>query len=100
MFGCVGCYVEGRLVVVLADRGEPWQGLLLPVERDVQTGLRHDVPALRIHSVLRKWLYLPEAEPQFEVLAEALVNRIAGGDARFGVEPAPPRLPKRRPRRA
>jgi hypothetical protein len=96
MFGCVGCYLEGRLVVVLADRREPWQGLLFPVERAVQPLLRKEFPALRVHPVLRKWLYLPSAGRAFAGSAEEIVSRIAGGDARFGVEPKAPRLPRRR----
>jgi len=106
MFGCVGCYLGGRLVVVLADRGEPWQGLLVPVERAVHAELRRELAALRIHPVLGKWLYLPEADRQFAAASRELVRRIAEGDPRFGVDPAPPRLPRRtgaafrRPRRS
>ncbi len=39
MFGCVACYLSGRLVLVLADRGEPWQGLLIPSERSVHASI-------------------------------------------------------------
>ncbi|MGH7818663.1 MAG: hypothetical protein ACREQ9_02730, partial [Candidatus Binatia bacterium] len=73
MFGCVGCYLDGRIVLVLADRGEPWQGLLLPVERAVHPALRRSFGALREHPVLTKWLYLPSAGRGFAGTAEEIV---------------------------
>jgi hypothetical protein len=94
MFGCVGCYLGGRLVLVLADRREPWQGLLLPVERDVHPQLLRSFPQLLVHPVLRKWLYLPERADGFEAVASEIVRRIEFGDDRFGVEP-PLKLPPR-----
>jgi hypothetical protein len=94
MFGCVGCYAMGRLVVVLADRGEPWQGLLLPTERSIQSSLRGEFPALRVHPVLGKWLYLAESDPAFAATAAGVIARIAAADPRFGVEPTARRLPR------
>jgi hypothetical protein len=96
MFGCIGCYLDGRLVVVLADRGEPWQGLLLPVERAVHAELRKTFAALRPHPLLGKWLYLPYSGRGFAGTAERVLRRIAEGDPRFGVEPKLARLPRRR----
>jgi hypothetical protein len=96
MFGCVGCYVNGRLVLVLADRTEPWQGLLVPTEKPVHRSLLADFPALRVHPVLRKWLYVPHAKAGFAAAAGEIVERILAGDRRFGVEPALPRLPRQR----
>jgi hypothetical protein len=97
MFGCVGCYVNGRLVLVLADRSEPWQGLLVPTEKPLHGSLLADFPALRVHPVLRKWLYVPHAKGGFATAAREIVEHILADDRRFGVEPAPPRLPRRRP---
>ena len=96
MFGSVGCYVNGRLVLVLCDRREPWQGLLVPTEKSLQPSLRRDVPELRVHPVLRKWLYLPHADPGFAAAAESIVERIEAGDERSGVESNIGRLPRRR----
>jgi hypothetical protein len=96
MFGCVGCYWMGRLVLVLADRGEPWQGLLVPTERSFQASLLEDFAALRVHPILGKWLYLSESRARFAAAAAALVLGIAGADTRFGVEPPIRRLPRRR----
>lgn len=88
MFGCKGCYLHGRLVLVLAARGkEPWNGLLLPTERKHQPGLRRDHKNLIIHPVLKKWLYLPEANEDFEEAACAVVESVLANDPRIGVEP-------------
>lgn len=96
MFGCVACYQQGRLVLVLADRSEPWQGLLVPTERRAHASLLEEFPPLRGHPVLGKWLYLAHAADGFAATAAQIVERIAAGDARFGVEPAMPRLPRPR----
>jgi len=88
MFGCRGCYLFGRLVLVLAARGkEPWNGLLVPTERRHQPALRRNHKNLIIHPVLKKWLYLPESNEDFEASALALVESILANDPRLGVEP-------------
>jgi hypothetical protein len=97
MFGCVGCYVNGRLVLLLADRKEPFHGLLLPTEKSAHASLLRDFPALHVHPMLAKWLYLPHAARGFAAVAEAIVERIEAGDQRFGVESKQGTMP--RPRR-
>jgi hypothetical protein len=39
------------------------------------------------HSVLKKWLYLPEATEDFETVASDIVETVRMNDQRFGVEP-------------
>jgi hypothetical protein len=97
MFGCVGCYVNGRLVLLLADRKEPFHGLLLPTEKSVHQSLLREFPGLRVHPMLAKWLYLPHTVPGFAAAAEAIVDHIEAGDARFGVESKQGWLPRPRP---
>jgi hypothetical protein len=88
MFGCTGCYLHGRLVLVLAARGrEPWNGLLVPTEKRHHTSLRRDHKSLVIHPILKKWLYLLESNDEFEESARALVESILANDPRIGVEP-------------
>lgn len=88
MFGCIGCYLYGRLVLVLAARGrEPWDGLLIPTDKKHHKPLRRDHKGLVIHPVLKKWLYLPESNQEFEETARALVESILANDLRMGVEP-------------
>ena len=92
MFGCRACYLHGRLVLVLASRGdEPWQGLLVPTDKANHEALLEEFPELVVHPVLGKWLYLPEEIEDFEEAASRLVGRIALDDPRLGVVPQPRR---------
>ena len=75
-------------MLVLAARGkEPWNGLLVPTEREHQPTLRRDHKNLIIHPVLKKWLYVPESSEDFEESARSLVESILANDPRIGVEP-------------
>ncbi len=88
MFGARAVYLHGRLVLVLCARGrEPWQGLLLPMEREHHAALRREHPSLEVHPVLGKWLYLREASDDFEETATALAESALANDPRLGVEP-------------
>jgi hypothetical protein len=98
MFGCLACYVHGRLMLVLADRRPPWRGLLVPTVREHQPALRAEIPSLAVHPVLGKWLYLREAADDFEEAAGRLVALARVDDLRLGVESLPRR--SRRARRA
>ncbi len=89
MFGARGCYLHGRLVLVLASRKEPWKGLLVPTERRHHGSLRDELPCLTVHTILGKWLYLSEEAEDFEEAASRLVDLIAEGDPRVGVLPKP-----------
>lgn len=98
MFGALAYYLRGRLVLVLSDREPPWQGVMLPTERERHAGLMEDFPALGPHPVLGKWLYLPMSNENFEGTAVNIVASIAEGDPRIGVEPKPkkPKKPKKK----
>lgn len=98
MFGCLACYLHGRLMLVLADRRPPWAGILVATDRARHAALRAIVPALRPHPVLPKWLLLPPSAPAFEDDVLRLVDLARADDPRLGVEPAP-RLPRARRRR-
>ncbi len=95
MFGCVACYFRGKLAIVLAAKEEPWNGLLVPVEREQHSAIRADFPGLTPHPILSKWLYLSESHDDFEPVAQAIIERIQIGDHRFGVVP-PPKKRRRR----
>jgi hypothetical protein len=90
MFGSRGCYLQGRLILVLASRKqEPWKGLLIPTAKEHHFSLLSQFPELTVHPVLGKWLYLPESLEDFEDLASTLVDLIAQNDPRIGVVPKP-----------
>jgi hypothetical protein len=97
MFGCKGCYLYGRLVLVLAARSrEPWVGLLVPTDKKHHASLRRDHKSLVVHPVLKKWLYLKESNEDFEEAAQTLVGSILADDPRIGVEPKGKSLKGRR----
>ena len=88
MFGCLAIYLHGRLMLVLASGEEPWNGLLIPTEHQFHDALVKEFGDVVQHSVLKKWLYLPEATEDFEdsrLLILSMTVRM--NDQRFGVEP-------------
>lgn len=89
MFGCDAAYLDGLLCLVAADRDAPFNGLLVCTSKDHHAALIAQIPALRPHPVLGKWLYVPQADPAFEDTAALLTARVLARDARIGVEPKP-----------
>ena len=87
MFGCLACYVHGRLALLLSSGEEPWNGLLIPTDYQFHDSIQHDYQDVVQHPVLKKWLYLPESTEDFESDAQEIVEAIRLNDPRFGVEP-------------
>ena len=86
MFGCLAYYFGGRLVLVTAAQKQPWQGLLVPTFKEFHASLKKEIPALKKHPVLGKWLYLPEAGDDFEENAGKIIRLIRMRHARLGVD--------------
>ncbi|MBA4372742.1 MAG: hypothetical protein C0402_07735 [Thermodesulfovibrio sp.] len=87
MFGCLAAYLHGRLVLVLASGEEPWNGILIPTEREFHPAIQGEFSAAAEHPVLKKWLYLSESLEDFESVAADIVEAVLRNDPRFGVEP-------------
>ena len=87
MFGCLAIYLHGRLMLVLASGQEPWNGLLIPTEHQFHDAIVKEFQEVVQHSVLKKWLYLPEATEDFETVASDIIEAVRMNDQRFGVEP-------------
>jgi hypothetical protein len=87
MFGCLACYVHGRLALLLSSGEEPWNGLLIPTDYQYHDSIGHDFHDIIRHPVLKKWVYLPESTEDFESDAQGIVEAIRMNDPRFGVEP-------------
>jgi len=87
MFGGRAVHFDGRVVLFLAAKAEPWRGVLLPTEREHHASLIADFPALAPHPILAKWLYLPERAASFEADVARLVALIRRLDPRLGVLP-------------
>ena len=95
MFGCEAVYLNGRLMLVLAVGGEPWNGLLIATSHEHHPALQKQWPRLTSHSVLGKWLYISQDDAAFESTGTSIVKSILHSDSRIGVEPKP-RKKKRR----
>jgi hypothetical protein len=89
MFGCQTAYFDGLLCLAVADRGEPWNGLLVCTSQRHHASLIAEMSALRAHSVLGKWLYVPQDDPAFEDTVRTLTALVLSRDPRIGVEPTP-----------
>lgn len=89
MFGAKAVYLDGKIVLCCSAGEEPWRGVLVPTDRAHHDALRAEFPALIVHSVLGKWLYLPESADAFERTAAAIVTLIRRRDPRIGVIPKP-----------
>ncbi|MES1166637.1 MAG: hypothetical protein ABUL68_01410 [Pseudomonadota bacterium] len=89
MFGAKAVYIDGRLMLCFCAGEEPWHGLLVCTDRERQASLQADFPGLTPHSVLPKWLYLPESADTFERAAPRLVALALRRDPRLGVAPRP-----------
>lgn len=87
MFGCLAIYLHGRMVLLMAEGEEPWNGLLMPTEHEFHGPIMNEFKDIVQHPVLKKWLYLPENTEDFESAASDIVHAIEMDDPRFGIEP-------------
>jgi hypothetical protein len=104
MFGGLAVYLFERQMLVLVEPTKTgrwkWDGVLVCTDQERQLSIRTDFPALAPHAVLRKWLFIDSTDEDFEQTMEAVANRIARNDPRFGIIPTtakPARRPRRRP---
>lgn len=89
MFGSKAVYLDGKLMCAFMAKEEPWRGLLVCTDHAHHAALVADFPELVSHSILPKWLYLPESADSFERTAARLVELARRRDPRIGVLPKP-----------
>lgn len=89
MFGAKAAYLRGKIFLCFCTGSEPWRGVLVCTDRERQAALVAEFPELTPHTVLPKWLYLPESADTFERTATLLVALARRGDPRLGVLPSP-----------
>jgi hypothetical protein len=100
MFGGLCVYLNGRMSLVLmegalndtvwksVDYGSPiWRGLMVPTEYDHQPSLIKDIPALRQHPVLKKWLWIPLDHESYDEASVEVIRRLRREDPRLGILP-------------
>lgn len=89
MFGAKAIYVRGLIVLAFCEGDEPWRGVLVATDRTHHESLCREIRGLTVHSILGKWLYLPEESGAFESSADSLVRLVQRRDPRVGVLPKP-----------
>jgi len=87
MFGAKAVYLHGLMMLCCSAGQEPWRGVLICTDRTRHAALIKDFPSLGPHSVLPKWLYLPECAADFEMTAGKLLNLARQRDPRIGIVP-------------
>lgn len=100
MFGAKVAYLDGRLMLCFCAGDEPWNGVLVCTDRSQHPALIAEFTDLAPHTVLPKWLYLPESADSFERTARRLVVLSRARDPRIGVTPKPKQKTAKSKRRA
>ena len=94
MFSFDAAYIDGRLCITVGERDEPWNGMMVCTSQNHHATLIEEMPALRPHPVLGKWLYVSQNDPAFESSVDKVVRLVLARDPRIGVEPKPKRSRK------
>ena len=101
MFGGLAVYLFERQMLLLVEPTKTgrwqWHGVLICTDFEHHSSILAEFPAVT-HSVLRKWLFVDSAHPDFEATMEAVCRRIARNDRRFGIEPRRAKAPARKKR--
>src|SRR5262249_40003020 len=83
VFGPRAAYVDGTIALCFSARSDPWHGVLVATERVHHASLMKEFPSLKPHSILPKWLFLPDSADGFESTAERLVRMVRRRDPRI-----------------
>ncbi|MCO5143723.1 MAG: TfoX/Sxy family protein [Oligoflexia bacterium] len=96
MFGCLGIYLDEKIVLILRDREDHPRdnGIWLATDQTHHTSLRKQIPSLRSIEIFgpgeTAWQNLPSMEEEFEESALFVCSLIHKRDERIG------RVPKKR----
>jgi hypothetical protein len=91
MFGGLAVYLFERQMLLLVEPTKSgrwhWHGVLVCTDHERHASIRAELPALRPHDVLRKWLFIDSSHEDFESTMQAATKYIARNDPRFGILP-------------
>ncbi|WP_116138945.1 hypothetical protein [Trinickia diaoshuihuensis] len=94
MFSMDAAYIDARLCITAGDRQEPWNGMLVCTSQEHHATLIEEMPALQVHPIIGKWLYVSQTHPEFETVVARIVSIVLARDPRIGVEPTSKRSRK------
>jgi uncharacterized protein YbaR (Trm112 family) len=91
MFGGLAAYLFERQMLLLVEPTKSgrwkWHGVLVCTDHEHHASIQAEFPALMPHEALRKWLFIDSTHEDFESTMDAVANRVAGNDPRFGILP-------------
>ena len=93
MFGSHAVYVEGKIVMVLRDKGDYDSGVWIGTSKEYHESLKKEFP--KMHSItiwgtgVTGWQVLSEEEDDFEESVNRLCDLIIKRDPRIGKIPKP-----------
>ncbi len=100
MFGGLAVYLFERQMLLLVEPTKSgrwnWHGVLICTGFQHHASIQAELPALRPHEALRKWLFIDSTHENFESTMTAVASRVADNDPRFGILPASPRSRSRK----
>lgn len=104
MFGGLAVYLYERQMLWLVEPTKSgrwdWHGVLVCTEHEHHKSIQAELPALRPHDFLRKWLFIESRHEDFETTMQAVAKHVASDDPRFGIVPKGPKPRRRKPSRA
>ncbi|MDR3774129.1 MAG: hypothetical protein P4L26_12315 [Terracidiphilus sp.] len=86
LFSFDAAHLGSRIYLAVSGGAEPWNGLLVCTAREHHASLLRQFPQLVSHEFLGKWLYISQANPEFESIALDLAALARKRDPRLGVE--------------
>jgi hypothetical protein len=88
MFGGLAAYLFERQMLLLVEPTKSgrwnWHGVLVCTDNEHHASIQAELPALKPHQVLRKWLFIDSTHKDFESTMEAVAKHVARNDPRFG----------------
>ena len=95
MFGGLAAYLYERQMLLLVEPTKSgrwtWHGVCVLTDFKHHASIQAEFPALQPHEFLRKWLFIESTHENFESTMEAVAQRLARNDLRFGIHPKPKR---------
>jgi hypothetical protein len=103
MFGGLAAYLFKRQMLLLVEPTKSgrwnWHGVLVCTGYEHHASIQAELPALRPHEVLRKWLFIDSTHEDFESTMAAVAKQVISNDPRFGILPRNLKPRRRNPAR-
>ena len=103
MFGGLAVYLFERQMLLLVEPTKSgrwnWHGVLVCTDYEHHASIQTELPALRPHDFLRKWLFIDSTHEDFESTMAVVAKQVISNDPRFGILPRNLKPRRRNPAR-